>query len=243
MLKTEMFYSTLFWLGICYCIFYLLFPFLYSALKTPFGKIWVPINNQHFHPGDNRIYGSCVQEARLNFFKHKHPCSSEIGNMAIDFTRITSYRTAAFLGLFIPDERFAFIISFTLSLLIQYILIFHISMFLFNAEWISLLISILVIFWFKILVYLNSWRPFKSSYEYIKNNIVNYNGDLFFDVVNDNFRYVIMSVAGIYVWITIILIQYLQSDPQIIFSFCIFIIVYLFFRWMISTHNFPYSNM
>jgi len=213
-------------LGGLYCLVYILYPFLYSYSKTPDGSVWVPVNNQVKHCGDNRIYSAGVQEARLNFFKFNHPCSSTIGNMAIDYTRITSYRTAALLGFFISDERISFLVSFALSILIQYSLIFIVALYMFHYAWIALVISLLSTFWFKIIIYFNEGKGV-SPLNYLKKYVCNRDGESFFDLVNDNFRYVIMSVAGIYTWITILLILFSEGDHQSSLVFLVFLIYFI----------------
>ena len=164
-----------FWLGVLLCLWYILYPYLYSRVKTSSGKVWVPINNEHRLCGDSRIYASMVQEARFNFFKYQHPCASEIGNLGIDYTRATSYRTAALLSLFIKDERIAFTISFSLSVLIQYILIFYASFYLFTDISIAFLIAVLVIFWYRTLEFINMESGIRSCYAYIVGILLNSN--------------------------------------------------------------------
>lgn len=216
-----------FWIGFFYCTFYLLLPFLYSYFKTPDNCVWVPVNNQHRNCSDNRIYAACVQEARWNFFKYRHPCAPEIGNMALDFLRVSSYRTAAILGFFIRDDRWAFLLSFLFSVLIQYVFIFMVVISIFHYAWIALLVSLLVIFWFKILIYLNYNRGLYHVYNYIKNNIVNVNNNSYFDLINDNFRYVVMSVVGIYSWVTLILILYAINVPHPLFLYFSFLLYFI----------------
>lgn len=208
----------IFVLGLSYCIFYFLFPFIFSIVKTPQNYEWVPVNNQHRLPGDDRIYAALVGETSLNFFKYNHPCAPEIGNMAIDFVRVSSYRTASLLGLFLPT-RLAYLISFLFSILIQYCLIFFISIKIFNDSWLALLVSLLTIFWFKTLTFLDLPGGITHIIGYIKKRILNSEKDTKFDLINDNFRYVVISVAGIYSWITIALILYTcqQHDPYILY--------------------------
>jgi hypothetical protein len=194
----------LFFSGLVCCGFYLLFPPLYSVFRTPEGSVWVPINNEHRLPGDGRIYAACVQEVRLNFFKFKHPCSSEIGNMAIDFTRVSSYRLAALLGFFVENERLAILISFCFSVLIQYSGIFLLSFFLFHSGSLALLMAIAALFWYKTLVYFR--ENLKELRNYVLYNLLNKSSNTFFDRVNDNFRYVVLSTSGIFVWFSMILI-------------------------------------
>jgi len=130
--------------------------------------------------------------------------------MAIDYFRSTSYRTAALLTFFIPDERIAYTLSFLLSVLVQYVLLFIIGEHVFVDQWIALLSSLLFIFWFKIIIYYNFSNGFKDVWLFVKKRIINTNGDTYFDQVNDNFRFLIMGTAGIYAWLTLLII--LSSD-------------------------------
>lgn len=218
----------IFGIGLFYCTFYFIFPFIFSLIKTPKNFKWVPVNNQHRLPGDDRIYAALVEETRLNIFKYRHPCAPEVGNMAIDYVRVSSYRTAALLGLFLPS-RFSYLISFLFSILLQYSLIFFISESIFNNPWVSILLSLLTIFWFKTLILLDLPRGIPHIIDYIKKRILNSEKNTKFDLINDNFRYVILSVAGIYSWFTIALILFTQQqyDSYVLYSafFLYFLII------------------
>lgn len=201
----------IFLFGLFSVAIYFLFPYIYSLIKLKEGYVWVPFNNEHRLAGDNRFYFSGVQEARLNMFKYRHPCSDSIGGMAIDYTRVSSYRTGAMLGLFIPDERVAYLLSFVSAILLQYILIFFTSFYLFHHSGVALFISIFILFYYKLFSVSSIRLIFVNTKRYIKNNILNSNNEMIFDKVNDNFRYIVMSISGIYVWLTFLLIIYTQN--------------------------------
>jgi hypothetical protein len=205
-----LFYSWEFWVGFISILSYMVIPHLYTAANIKDNFVWVPINNQHFLAGDNRFYAAGVNEARSNFFKYLHPCSNYLGRMSIDYTRSSSYRLAAILGLGIKDNRFAFFISFVLSVIFQFTLICILIYDYFSDSCIAVLGSLLVIYYCNILLSLISKEKIKT-FIYHLSSVSNFST---FDRVNDNFRYVIMSSAGCFIWVSLLFGSYYYFIPN-----------------------------
>lgn len=225
-----------FWLGFVSIVSFMLIPHLYTMVKLKDGFVWVPFNNEHYCAGDNRIYAAGVNEARLNFFKYYHPCSETVGNMAIDFTRASSYRLAAILGLGIKDDRYAYLVSFVLSTILQYLTLCFAFAIFFDITFVSVLASLCIIYYFKLVPSIIS-KDVKGS---LINILYTVSRFTILDSVNDNFRYVIMSSAGNFVWLSLLVAQYyfqLPGDFLKVFCLIVFIVPLLFVYPIVSVYG------
>ena len=227
----NLFYSWEYWAGVLSVVFYILVPHIYTWLTLKNAYVWVPFNNQHYCSGDSRFYAAGVNESRLNFLKYSHPCSNVIGGMAIDFTRASSYRLAAILCLGIRDDRYAFLVSFILSVTLQYIMLCFLFLHFFNDVTISILGSLCIIYYLNLFSSIISENKLRSFIYYLS-LVSKFNT---FERVNDNFRFVIMSSAGNFVWISLLFAQYYWQLPTDFFKIiCLsFLIIPLLFVYPI----------
>lgn len=205
----DLFYSWEFWLGLASIFCYMAIPHLYTMANLKDGFVWVPFNNEHYSGGDNRFYAAGVNEARSHFFKYRHPCSNVLGRMAIDFTRAASYRLLAILSLGLKDDRYAFFTSFVLSVLLQYTLLCFLFVNWFPSPLISVFGALAMIFYYKVFLSIISGDKLKSFIYYL------YTVSKFtvFERINDNFRYVVMSSAGCFIWISLLFSTYYSQVP------------------------------
>lgn len=204
-----------FLIGLVYIIIVFLLPFIYTLIAKPKGSAFVPINNQHNQCGDNTIYGACVNEARLNFFKHRHPCSEEKGGMSVDLFRFNTYRLAAILGLGIKDFRYGYLCSFLLSLIIQYFLLYYIFISFTNSESLASTFSIITLFFNKVIHVANKKNAPRALLSYIIVNIFNIGSDATQDSISDNLRYCITGTSNIFLWTTILLSLHIGEFNEI----------------------------
>lgn len=191
-----------FTLGLIICLYYPSVVFLYSFFKTPKGYKWVPVNDEHHAPGDSRMFAACVQSIRSRFFKYQFPIEKKRQPIPLDFFRVSSYRLAALLGFFLPDERWAYFLSFVSGILLNYVFVFFIGATIGLSYPYCLFLALLMVFCIGAVL---SLFPPKRFLSYCINYIFNIRGRAFFDRVNDNFRYVVFNTANIFIWLSFFL--------------------------------------
>lgn len=230
-------------LGLVVLVLYGGFPYFFSWLYLPKGKVFSPLNYSHFIGSDSRVYFSGVKSARSSFFRHKHPCSNELGNLIIDVTRFSSYRLAAIFGLFFKDVRWVFLSSYLMSIIISFSLLFWVVNVFINHAFLAIAVSLFIFFYFRLFHQLNYFSERKLILPYFKEIILNSNGNFYIERVNDNFRYLVTSVSNIFIWLALIFglsfIQY-ASFPIFQLGLIIFLISSVFsypptalFSWLL----------
>ena len=230
-------------LGLLVLVLYAGFPYFFSWLYLPKGKVFSPFNYSHFISSDYRFYFSGVKSARNSFFRHKHPCSNELGNLLIDVTRFSSYRIAAIFGLFFKDVRWVFLSSYLMSIIISFSLLFWVVNVFINHAFLAIAVSSFIFFYFRLFHQLNYFSERKLILPFFKEIILNSNGNFCIERVNDNFRYLVTSVSNIFIWLAVIFglsfIQY-ASFPIFQLGLIIFLISSVFsypptalFSWLL----------
>jgi hypothetical protein len=199
----------IFLIGLTYVLLVYLTPYLYTLFSKDKASVFVPINNQHFQCGDSRIYGACVNETRLNFFKHKHPCSDKKGAMAIDLLRFNTYRLVNLLGFGLKDFRYSYLLAFSMSLIIQYSLLFLITDHLLGNEVLACIFSLVTLFFNRVIHVLDNKKPISALKGYFLSNVLNVGSNSIQDNISDNLRFVITGTSNIFLWGSILIALYI----------------------------------
>ncbi|WP_141730829.1 hypothetical protein [Oligoflexus tunisiensis] len=182
-----------YFMGLLVCLIYVVLPFSISYLNTPADSEWVPVNDQIRSCGDDKFYAATVQEIRETPFDFRSPVSPTIGTYGVEVFKAASKWLTAMLTFFIPDMRIAYPVSFTASVVLSYTLCYLASNFAGLGGLASAIVSLLTLFYYKGLQNQGLLPLWNSS------------GTAFFEMVNDNFRYVVMQSSICFAWLTHIL--------------------------------------
>lgn len=172
--------------------------YLIPYLKIEKGEVFSPVNSQHFSCGDCRFYYTGVLKAVNNFFEFETSTNSIGVGTQIDKSRISLYRMAAALTFFVREKRLGYVLTSFLALLFT---IYFLAYFfhLYGAKVLmSLFLAVIFIF------YLDVFRGFLLfDFSLMKDQfaeLVLGAGDSFFPQrFNDNFRFLVLSHANIFI--------------------------------------------
>jgi hypothetical protein len=178
-----------------------LLPELAARSATPPGEVWVPVNSQYKMIGDRYFYAAAVREARESFWRHHNPVTSENGGgVAVDRFRAFTYRCLVIAGLFWPDARYAYLISFIAFLVICFLTAYWLAREAGLDPWGACAVALVAMLWVK-LGYVARTGSFSTIHGWRAQwDAVAFDGERDFDLFNDSFRYAIMGTAICVFW-------------------------------------------
>lgn len=194
-------------LGLIFLLIFTATPLLWTYSQTPETTVWVPINDQYKLCGDDKVYGAMVHEQTENFFGFGNPVSKEIGTYGVSIFRELSLKLSLFLGLFLENFRLLFAVSLVLGVLVNFAMMYAVSYSLIGSSFISAIAAWITFLYF---------RLFSPHFDLsaFSENILNSQGNVFFEAYNDHFRYVTLHSAYILFWPLIFLLaRYKTIQP------------------------------
>ncbi len=203
-------------IGLLFTAAYIILPHFCCWLARPEGSTWAPINSGFKYGSDDNIYASLVYAVRLNHWKLRWPVEGCIGVEPFEIVRIASYRLTTLLGCGFSDSRWFHFTAYLFGILSNYGCLWLAMRTLELSDQASTAASLACIFWTRLIE-----RFPKAIKQTVARHAWNPEGKLYFDLINDNFRYVILSSTGLWTGLTLALTELAARSHDSLYFFAL----------------------
>lgn len=183
--------------GFLFCIIIVGSLNMAPMLMKKDGYVWSPLNSAQYISNDNYYYAAWMMEVIEGDFPPGNPSAKENAkNYSVEFFKVAPIALAAFPALFFSDPRYIFWISFTLFPGILFLLSYHLSHVFTKSRWFSFSIGFIAVFYYW------GWYSLQGGFLQAISNLLHYPltileiSNKVIDCLNDNFRFINISVSG-----------------------------------------------
>lgn len=191
-------------IGLIFVGCYATLPHLWCWIHRSSGQVWVPINSSLKYGSDDNIYASLVNSLRLNGMKLRWPVTG-CGHLELFETlRIATYRLTAILGLGFSEPRVFHFAAFLGGISLNYFFAYLASRATGLDDLAASFAALSYMLWIGAIRCLPNLR---LSIQHIRSCLLNAERRMYFDLINDNFRYAILSTGGVWIGLTLALTE------------------------------------
>ncbi|MGV8058392.1 MAG: hypothetical protein AB2L12_10270 [Smithellaceae bacterium] len=183
--------------GFLLCIIIISSLNLAPMLTKKDGYVWSPLNSAQYISNDSYYYAAWMMEVTEGAFPPGNPSAKENADVhTVELFKLVPIVLSSFPALFLFDPRYIYFVSFTVFPGILFLLSYGISFCFTRNKWLSFSVGIVAVFYYW------GWYSIQGGFTQAIYNLFHYPftileiSDKVIDCLNDNFRFVNISVSG-----------------------------------------------